>query len=457
MTLKSNRYMKIETGTDECEYPMVSYSKEKMKKIADQEAKSTILSSIGSSSSVIPGSSVFNLSMLKGLIDIIHKLPGIATAWSDDYRRRYDNLIFQKYLFNSAITNLKKCSNAEDYKNTSVCDDYSTLKEGIWDITDESVWDENKLNFTDNVKVDGNALDIVAEICRIRNRNISFTKKDSKGLAEGIVTKRKYYRGIIVDRVNSLRKSIHDLKPIELSEIDLGKQLSDWVGYFRPYPDDFIKNLKTALSKDNLNGLPEFTPTEDMKNLDKNFDQQADAVLWKKYMARLVVVKFLHSLGFTEELRRQITIDNELKTIESPDLSLLDPNADKSLVNDDYWKNYAESLSGVPAIKKGDTFLSSVADSAKDAVSGTVSFDDIKGFIENFSWTEAKKGGILFGYNGKTYELKGQQIELHETIEPSLKSITETSAGIDKWDKKRLIKFMNALRKEVGNFLTEGN
>ena len=457
MTLKSNRYMKIETGTDECEYPMVSYSKEKMKKIADQEAKSTILSSIGSSSSVIPGSSVFNLSMLKGLIDIIHKLPGIATAWSDDYRRRYDNLIFQKNLFNSAITNLKKCSNAEDYKNTSVCDDYSTLKEGIWDITDESVWDENNLNFTDNVKVDGNALDIVAEICRTRNRNISFTKKDSKGLAEGIVTKRKYYRGIIVDRVNRLRKSIHDLKPIELSEIDLGKQLSDWVGYFRPYPDDFIKNLKTALSKDNLNGLPGFTPTEDMKNLDKNFDQQADAVLWKKYMARLVVVKFLHSLGFTEELRRQITIDNELKTIESPNLSLLDPNADKSLVNDDYWKNYAESLSGVPAIKKGDTFLSSVADSAKDAVSGTVSFDDIKGFIENFSWTEAKKGGILFGYNGKTYELKGQQIELHETIEPSLKSITETSAGIDKWDKKRLIKFMNALRKEVGNFLTEGN
>lgn len=462
MTLKSNRYMKIETGSNSCEYPAAAYNKDKRQKVVDEEAKSTILSSIGSSSSIIPGSSAFNLSMLRSLISIIYKLPGLATVWLDGYSKKYDCLVNQKELCDQAIAKLRYYSNTVDWQTTDVCKKYADLKADIWNTDDKDDWTEDKLGFKDNVEVDGDdVLKIVSLTCRNRyNRGILIDatdpKESKKKCCETIVNKRKEWRKKLLENVNKLRLYIREVRPIEWSEQDLSELLSDWVGNFRPYPDDFIKNLENALNKDNCKDVAVFYPNDSMKDLAHEIADNGSVTRgWKKYMTRMVVVKFLQSLGFTDDMRREIVTDKnhpENKTkVDEPDFSDVSLDGDKSLVNDTYWHNYVESLSGVPAIKKAESsLLTSVADSAKDAALGVVSFDDVKGFIENFSWSEGKKGGVLFGYKGDTYELKGKEIEKIETIEPKIKSISENSQGIDKWDKKRLVEFMAELREVLG-------
>lgn len=458
MTLKSNRYMKIETGSNSCEYPAAAYSKDKRQQIADEEAKSTILSSIGGNSSIIPGSSVLNLSMLKNLIDIIHKLPGIANLWLNDFDKKYNNLVKRKALLDQTIESLKYYSGSKEWATTTVCKTYDDLKEDIWDTDDTSDWTEDKFSFEDNVKVEGeDYFNNVTKVCRNRHRdslNISRFKprSEQEKLCKIIVSKRKEWRAAIVLRTNRLRKAIRDLKSLEFSEKDLSEQLTDNIGYFRPYPDDFISNLQDALNKDNCSDIAPFNSLTTTKVLDKSV--KYNSVLWRRYMSRLVVVKFLESLGFKDDMRREIDDpDNpgQTITVDDPDFSDVSFNGSKSLANNVYWRKYVQSLSGVPAIKKGDTFLSSVAESATDALKGTVSVDDILKFKENFSWSEGKKGGILFGYNGTTYELKGQQITPLETVEPGIKYMSETSEGIDKWDKKRLVKFMDKLRAELND------
>ena len=195
--------------------------------------------------------------------------------------------------------------------------------------------------------------------------------------------------------------------------------------------------------------------TEERKALTNKVKDKANYEAWKKYMPRLVVVKFLVALGFTDDLRSEINDannPNQKRKVEKPSFETVELNGNQSLANDAYWADYVKSLSGVPAIKKAESsLLTAVANSAADALKGITDLDNIMGFKENFTWSEGKKGGILFGYKGNTYELQGQQIGEVETIEPKIKSISENSGDIDEWDKKRLVEFMAKLREVLGN------
>ena len=466
MTLKSNRYMKIETGSNSCEYPAAAYNKDKRQKVVDEEAKSTILSSIGATSLKDSNGNTdihhqVSISMLRGIVWIIQKLPGIASDWLKGYSEQYDELVIRKALFDEAIRSLKAYSNSQAWTTTDVCKMYDDLKEDIWKTDDTADWTEEKFEFTGDVKTDSN--DVFADVtkyCRNRLReNFGIpktdTKEQQKKLCEAIISKRKECRNLVVKRANELRKAIRELKPVEVSEVDLSKQFSDWVGYFRPYPDGFVKNLGDVLKKDNCDKVAVFHPNDTMKDLANKIANNGDVTRgWKKYMTRLVVVKFLQSLGFTDDMRREIVTDKNhpenKEKVDEPNFSDVSLNGAKSLANDGYWAKYVESLSGLPIIQKTESsLLTSVSDSAKDAVYGAVSVDDVKKLLENRSWSEGKKGGILFGYQGDTYELKGKQVEKIETIEPSFKSISENSGDIDAWEKERLIVFMKKLREEL--------
>ena len=468
MTLKSNRYMKIETGSNSCEYPAAAYNKDKRQKVVDEEAKSTILSSIGATytkSTDYVGNETripLSISMLRGIVWIIQKLPGIASDWLKGYSEQYDDLVRRKELFDEAIRSLKWYSNEKDWEKTAVCNEYADLKDDFWDTTKMEDWTETELNFEDYVQVEDDDQKVVKSVskdCRRRKASLVVIQQNDQNrqleIAKAVRAKRKECRNLVVKRANELRKAIRELKPVEVSEVDLSKQFSDWVGYFRPYPDGFVKNLGNVLKKDNCNDVAVFHPNNTMKDLADKIANNGDVTRgWKKYMTRLVVVKFLQSLGFTGEMRREIVTDKthpeNKEKVKEPDFSDVSLNGAESLANDAYWAKYVESLSGVPAIQKTESsLLTSVSDSAKDALYGTVSVDDVKKLIENRSWSEGKKGGILFGYQGDTYELKGQQVEKIETIEPSIKSISENSGDIDGWEKERLVEFIGKLREEL--------
>ena len=458
LTLKSNRYMKLETGSNECDFPMAAYNKDKRQKIVDEEAKSSILSTIGSGSfkavdplgnkSQLPSS----ISMIRSLIWIIKKLSGIVSNWLDDYQKKYDKMVVLRYYLDAAILELKIYSEAQDWDNTDVCKTYDDLKESIWDTDDTDDWTDDDLEFKENVKVGDDAIQNVSQDCQNRNAQAD---KEGEALRKWIVSMRVKKRGEIVDRVNLLRKAIRELKILEWSEIDLSKQFSTKMGHYLPFPDKFISTMEDALSKDKCSDVPTFHSTAERKALANKVKDKADYEAWKKYMPRMVVVKFLVALGFTDDLRSEIKDTNNpprTKKVENPSFRSVDLNGNQSLANDVYWADYVKSLSGVPVIKKAESsLLTAMADSATDALKGTIDYDNIMGFKENFTWSEGKKGGILFGYKGNTYELQGQQIGEVETIEPKIKSISENSGDIDEWDKKRLVEFMAKLREVLGN------
>ena len=459
LTLKSNRYMKLETGSNECDFPMAAYNKDKRQKIVDEEAKSSILSTIGGDSfkAVDPFSgnvteTPSSISMIRSLIWIIKRLSGIFTNWLDDYQKKYDKLVVLRYYLDAAILELKIYSEAQDWDNTDVCKTYDDLKESIWDTDDTDDWTDDDLEFKENVKVGDDAIQNVSQDCQNRNAQAD---KEGEALRKWIVSMRVKKRGEIVDRVNLLRKAIRELKIMEWSEIDLSKQFSTKMGHYLPFPDKFISTMEDALSKDKCSDVPTFHSTEERKALTNKVKDKANYEAWKKYMPRLVVVKFLVALGFTDDLRSEINDannPNQKRKVEKPSFETVELNGNQSLANDAYWADYVKSLSGVPAIKKAESsLLTAVANSAADALKGITDLDNIMGFKENFTWSEGKKGGILFGYKGNTYELKGKQIGEVETIEPKIKSISENSGDIDEWDKKRLVEFMAKLREVLGN------
>lgn len=457
LTLKSNRYMKLETGSNECDYPVAAYNKAFRQKIVDEEANAALLSSIGSSSYLGSTDGDFDLTMIRSLIWIIQKLNGIATTWANDYQRLYDKSVRLKTQFDEAVKDLRNYSNDEDYQSSVVCKTYDDLKDSLWSTDSTDDWTEDDLGFKDNVKVDGDATEIVSRDCRNRFRFLYFLptqKQDKETVASWGLQRRKKCRKKILNIANNLKKTIRDLRAVEWSEVDLSEQFSTVMGHYLPFPDNFMGTLKDALSMDNCSDVPVLHAEEDRKNLDKMIGDSVDVEAWKKYIPRMVVVKFLESLGFTDDLRREIVDpddpDNTIK-VKDPDFSKVSMNEDKSLANDEYWRKYVQSLSGLPIIKKSESsLLTAVANSATEALAGAISLDEAWGFVENFSWSDGKKGGVLFGYKGDTYELKGKEVEKVETIEPSVKSISENSGDIDEWDKKRLVEFMAHLRYELG-------
>ena len=462
LTLKSNRYMKLETGSNECDYPVAAYNKAFRQKIVDEEANAALLSSIGSSSYLGSSDGDFDLTMIRSLIWIIQKLNGIATTWLSDYRREYDKLVRLKCKLDDAIKDLKKYSNAVNWDTTEVCQTYEDLKESFWNTDNTDDWTEDDLIFTDDVEIkdgDNDLLSSVGYFCRNRYRVLvpgveNLTIDREKEVAKPIIKKRKDCRKKVLNIANELKKNIRELKALEWSEVDLSEQFSTVMGHYLPFPDNFMGTLKDALSMDNCSDVPVLHAEDDKKKLDNKLEDCVDIEAWEKYMPRMVVVKFLESLGFTGELRREIADpNNQDKTIkvDNPDLSKVTRYEDKSLANDEYWRKYVQSLSGLPIIKKSESsLLTAVANSATEALAGAISLDEAWGFVENFSWSDGKKGGVLFGYKGDTYELKGKEVEKVETIEPSVKSISENSGDIDEWDKKRLVEFMAHLRYELG-------
>jgi hypothetical protein len=158
----------------------------------------------------------------------------------------------------------------------------------------------------------------------------------------------------------------------------------------------------------------------------------------------------LQSLGFEDDMRRKVRVNGNLINIPEPDLKDSSLDGGSSLANTEYWKKYVASLSGLPAIKKSESSLTgALADAAKNAALGVVSADDVLGILENLSWSGGKKGGLLFGYQGDTYELRGKEIEKIETLQPSYKYMSEDPRNVTCWDQARLITFMDKLRDEL--------
>ena len=75
----------------------------------------------------------------------------------------------------------------------------------------------------------------------------------------------------------------------------------------------------------------------------------------------------------------------------------------------------------------------------------------LQAYRERNIWSGGQEGGLLFGADEKTYELKGKTFTEIEAFKPETVSYTDDSQLLKKSDKKHLIALMKKLREELLN------
>ena len=175
------------------------------------------------------------------------------------------------------------------------------------------------------------------------------------------------------------------------------------------------------------------------------------------YLRRLIIFNLLKEFGIDKDTRRKIKLnpgDKNETEIDDPNVDSKDNQGEKSLLNDKYWKNFVNSLSGVPILKSTEeTFSSRGLDFGKSLVKDSlgIDYEILKDLLNDHQWSEGKEGTILLGADEKTYEFKNKIFQEVETIQPTNQIFSEDTADLQDKAKNNLVKFINALRTELGN------
>ena len=445
LTLKSMRYMKLEAGMrNKCEFPASAYNK---KRESEKE-------SIESFRSLISGPAI---------IKIFTQIPTFTNKLLDDWLHRNQLMEDNKNKFDLSITELKKVANDDN----AVCKSYTDLKTDFWNNSDYVAWDETKLDFKENVAkdMDEGANDYISKVdprffadLRVSN------PKEQRQRAAQICGQRALSRQEVLYRADELRKSICDALKYKITKDMIEDSFHDIND-----PDEqfgIISKISEAISKDKCpNSILYKAYDDDYKNFGSRSELKEED---KKYLSRLVIYNLLTALGFDKDSRREIKKDPKDKNttaIAEPNTNDLTAGGETSLLNDEYWKNYVRSLSGVTIVQKlaeADAGEEAVAEAPSKPGTGksmlnsllketgiTDAKNALQAYRERNIWSGGKEGGLLFGADEKTYELKGQTFTEIEPFKPETVSYTDDSQLLKKSDKKHLIALMAKLRKEL--------
>ena len=442
LTLKSMRFMKLEAGMrTRCDFPAVAYKKKVQDKTQQQKDKQTLnaITSIGAVDQT--------QSLAFGTIEVFKKLFAFADKLVNDYIIGYIELKNQKLLFELEIAELQRSGAAVNSANP-VCSTYNELKNDFWADGEYQEWSEDKLGFNEeNVGIDPDS----TPYSPTKYWETLLSKSE---YLELLRTERTSRRKRILDFANKLRKMICEFSNFDVTMDMVNATFSELCA--ESLPADFKEKIKTAASKAKCPNAIIYQPlTSSEKNLNIEF---LVLPIEKKYLKRLIIYNLLIALGFDEDSRCEIKLNEEdeyTRAIDEPDTNDLTADGDRSLMNDVYWNQYVQSLSGVPVIEKqtqqpgvGKTIAKGVGKAALDAsgISTAMSFAELR---NHSIWGEGKDGRVLIGADGKTFEFKNNRFSEIQTIEPSSKYYTADSAGLKEVDKANLIGFMNTLKSEL--------
>lgn len=448
LTLKSHRFLKLEAGKNECDYPEYAYNPQKKQKMLDAEVKNTIMDAVGGASSKLNFlGDLTNLSLDNGMIAMIGAVKPATDALIDKLKEMYKRCIAAKKAFEKEVADLKKV--ADD--NEPVCNVYNDLLDDLWNEVELEYFKEDKLAFKDSVRTipeqdmrDINKLrDIVSKEC-LRRNNFQDSWPNSMQAKIYIIKRRVVLKENVLIRLNVLRQTIWDLLHIGFDKKEINKCFSP--AYWRTMPKDFKKHMLKAISKDAIADsiIYNFPPdAQKLKNLEWIGTHTAP-----KHLRRLILFNLLSNLGFTKETRKKVNNED----IPDPDTASMKNEVRNSLLNQHYWDCYIESLNGVPPIEKdsktlGATIQSSLMKPLQDIGSDA---RDIKNtFKELQSWGDGKKGTILFGANEKTYEIGDKTFKEVEGLEPNLAYLTPEMTTLSKRQQMKLARFVNKLKKTI--------
>ena len=439
LTLKSNRFLKLEAGESHCEMPVNAFNADQRKKMLDEINKDAI----------VKGAGIGN-----GMVVVINIIASIAENRIQLLIEKYNACVSARMNVRNLINclNLYVNSKAEDNeKPLVVCKTYNELKDDFWKqekkVDEGTAWKEDKFDFNraqvgshDDAVV---TYKVIRDNCHIEEAQyINLPKEEQKKIDDHIREERAYWKKKVTDAYNDLINSIVELKEVTNPTKE---DINELVGHFNMtvMPKDFKKKMLNALNPDKCKGVPLYGDgfTEEMKNLETEIIDNGEnkkASNTVKMLRRIVIINLLKEFGFTKDTRIKDKNGN------LPD----DPTVD-NITDDGIWKAYVESLNGVPKLEKDKWStiggaLKGAFDEAKSDQWKKIAF--WKDLAEKKTWGEGKNGSILFASGDNTYQMKNDELKVVTPLTSDIKHLSNANATLDNKDKKTLQGFIEKLQ-----------
>ena len=424
LTVKSNRYLKLESGKNACEYPKDAYNEDKKKKLLDAAAKK----------SATEGAA--NLG--DGVVELFKMTDPIAKKITSEWVKLYNDCVTKKNKFDELYTDLDFLTNDDK----EPCQDYGKLKAKFWDEDVKKKVEEADLDFKDNIPVTGN--NIVSAECLSRNSVLN-TNVD----AQFIISQRVKAKNALINCAKDLREAIVKVLGFEMTQDDVDKEF----GFFRwtSLPDDSKKKMFNAISKDKCKELPYYSIPDNLKDLKEMVRGMRNDT--KIGARRAFCMNLLKELKLD---KNRATPQGQAQPPAEPKITNLRTSNEGEILHSKTWKAYVDSLQAMPAIKTDskllgqtikDAFLKQFTE-AKDAINLKKSYDEMN------AWADGNPGGILFGANKNTYRISPTDTGEFEVIKvESIKPIeTFTAAEAGKDDGGKAIEaFMKQIKKALNS------
>ena len=426
LTVKSNRYLNLESGKNACEYPKDAYNEDKKKKLLDAAAKKNV-----SEGAAKLGDGVVALFKLTG---------PIAEKMSSEWVKLYNDCYSKKQIFATAIDELR--FTASDDK--PCCLEFRDLKDKFWDSDIKKEIAEADLDFKENVAITGN--NIVSNDCRQR---YAVHKKIKNALTDAdIIDARKNLRDGVLSAAKNLRAAIVKLLGFEMTQDDVDKEF----GFFRwrALPDDSKKKMFNAISKDKCKELPYYSIPDNLKDLkDKVIGMHDDTKIGAR---RAFCMNLLKELKLD---KNRVTPQGQAQPPAEPKITDLSTANEGEILHADTWKAYVDSLQAMPAIKTDSKLLGQTIKDAflKQFTETKESIDLKKSYDEMNAWADGNPGGILFGANKNTYRISPTDTGNFDVIKiESFKPIeTFTAAEAGKKEGKAIEAFMKKIKEALNS------
>ena len=370
LTVKSNRYLKLESGKGKAGYPDVAYANRD--KMVDAAKKARL-----SSTNTV----FFETNLLPDILTLIGKIVPFIQRGVLNYVNAYN----KAYRLRNALD--QKCRilrNVSDLKADPI-DNYENMISGLWNVDIQQDYTDmtaNDITFSEAVAVEN------VTVVFINGRAINDQVQINQ-----IVQKRTDRRNTMLTAANELRKAIYDTKKAaafvkQLSEAQAGEVLQ-----IKSY--GFMKNTKNnilaAMNKDQNKKLLEITDNDKLLSHKMN----NVPVQFIQIQSRRMALALMDALGFDDSTRTR------------PQNGPLPP---KPVSDEDFtsacWNNYVSSITKVPNFGTDDNlFVKKNVAMLNSAIQNTAGF--ALSMKEWNSWSDNKNGDILFSSGKGTFKLGG--------------------------------------------------
>ena len=450
LTVKSNRFLKLEAGNNSCKFPASAFNKEEKLKVLNAMNKKTIDESLG---------------LGPGMVKVFEKIPPLVDYMYSNFRTNYEKCIVKKKAYDEAIEKLKEYSHNAKTPKENPCKTYKDLKENLWSQNENKDWTEKEIAFTKDVAIEGEIGEmapiefLAAKYSFPKNPPLEMIKLYTKIVYEHRMTEREN----CLNALNDLRKAIYELTHTELGR----KKVTQLFGHVNPtgMPKDYKNKLVTAFSKDKCAKARFYAGKDSDKELTTSFSSLSDAEIQIQfaedviYLQRVAAMNLLDEFGFKDAPRKKVGVD---LTVIPPKLGEVPPvpKTDNpssfdagSVMYQETWNAYVNSLNAIPPIDKDKSTLWAAF---KDATGGMLKnkfyegldggWNVLQSLQEKKTWGEGKKGQILFAADRKTYALQNKQFGEIEVLKPTVNGLepeNENDAinGFLKEIKESLLKF----------------